>query len=50
VDVRSSAAMLTFQIPIELSESKAAKVVANAKTTTAQPNILRMVILLSELS
>jgi hypothetical protein len=44
------AGMLTFHVPRELSASKAANVVVIAKTTKARLNILRMVILPSELS
>jgi hypothetical protein len=44
------AAMLTFQVPKELSASRAANVVVIARTTKARLNIHRMVILLSELS
>jgi hypothetical protein len=44
------AVMLTFQVPRELSTPKAANGVTIVKAAKARLNILRMVILLSELS
>jgi hypothetical protein len=44
------AAVLAFQVPMELSAPKAANVVVIAKLSKARLNILRMVIILSELN